>query len=61
MTFGCWPRGQAQRILLGEGGGSKNNTIRGRWWFPQVWAMMSLVSSCLLVVRPCTKSVPAMH
>jgi hypothetical protein len=23
MTFGCWPHGQAQRILLG-----------GRWWLP---------------------------
>jgi len=34
----------------GEGGG-----------FPQVWAMVSLVSSCLPMVRPCTKSVIVMH
>jgi len=34
----------------GEGGG-----------FPQVRAMVSLMSSSLLVARPSTKSVPAMH
>jgi hypothetical protein len=34
----------------GEGGG-----------FPQVWAVVSLVNSRLLVVRPSTKSVPTMH
>jgi hypothetical protein len=34
----------------GEGGG-----------FPQVRAVMSLVSSCLPVVHPCTKSAPTMH
>jgi hypothetical protein len=34
----------------GEGGG-----------FPQVWAMMSLVSSSLLVIRPSTKSALTMH
>ncbi len=34
----------------GEGGG-----------FPQVWAMVSLVSSNLLVVRPNIKSVQLMH
>jgi hypothetical protein len=35
---------------MGEGGG-----------FPQVWAVVSLVSSNLPVVRPSTKSAPAMH
>ncbi len=34
----------------GEGGGS-----------PQVQAMMSFVSFCLFVVRPCTKSASTMH
>jgi hypothetical protein len=34
----------------GEGGG-----------FPQVWAMVSLVSSSLPVIRPCTKNALAMH
>jgi hypothetical protein len=29
--------------------------------FPQVWAMVSLVSLCLPLVYPCTKSVPIMH
>jgi hypothetical protein len=29
--------------------------------FPQVRAVMSLVSPCLPVVRPCTKSAPTMH
>jgi hypothetical protein len=38
------------------------NTIKGEdGGFPQVWAMVSLVSSCLHVAHPCTKSVPAMH
>ncbi len=34
----------------GEGGG-----------FPQVWVVVSFVSSNLPVVRPSTKSVPTMH
>ncbi len=34
----------------GEGGG-----------FPQVWAMVSLVSPSLLVAHPNTKSAPTMH
>jgi len=29
--------------------------------FPQVWAMVSLVSSSLPMIRPSTKSVPIMH
>jgi len=29
--------------------------------FIQVWDVMSLVSLCLPMVRPCTKSVPIMH
>jgi hypothetical protein len=29
--------------------------------FPQVWAMVSLVSPCLLVVRSCTKNVQSMQ
>jgi len=34
----------------GEGGG-----------FPQVWAMVNLMSLNLLMVRPSTKSAPIMH
>jgi hypothetical protein len=37
-----WPG--AKNCIKGEGGGS-----------PQVWAMVSLVSLCLPVVRPCTQ------
>jgi hypothetical protein len=29
--------------------------------FPQVWAVVNLVNSCLLVIRSCTKIVPTMH
>ncbi len=35
---------------MGKGGG-----------FPQVWAMVNLMSPSLLVARPSTKSVPTMH
>jgi len=48
MSFGCGLRGEAQS--KGEGGG-----------FPQVRVVVSLVSSSLLVARPNTKSIPAMH
>jgi hypothetical protein len=41
-----WPRIKYK----GEGGG-----------FPQFWAMVSVVSLCLPVARPRTKSAPAMH
>ncbi len=42
-----WP---STKNTKGEGGG-----------FSQVRAMVSLVSSCLLVVRPCTKGVLVTH
>jgi hypothetical protein len=29
--------------------------------FPQVWAVVNLVSSCMFVVHLCTKSVPTIH
>jgi hypothetical protein len=29
--------------------------------FPQVWAVVNLVSSSLFVARPSTKSAPTMH
>jgi len=29
--------------------------------FPQVWAVVSLVSPCLPVARPCTKSAQTTH
>jgi hypothetical protein len=38
------------------------NTIKGESsGFPQIWAVMNLVSSCLLVAHPCTKSAPTTH
>jgi len=40
-----WP--DTNNIIRGEGGG-----------FPQVRAVMSFLSSCLFVVRPCTKNAP---
>jgi len=39
-----------RKYYKGEGGGVL-----------QVWAMVSLVSLCMHVVCPCTKSVPTMH
>jgi hypothetical protein len=48
--LGAGPMVRHREYYEGEGGG-----------FPQVWAMVSLVSLCLLVVRPCTKSAPTMH
>jgi hypothetical protein len=48
ITFGCWSCDKV--YYKGEGGG-----------FPQVWAVMSLVSLCLPMVHSCTKSVPAIH
>ncbi len=53
MSFGCGPRGEAWVYYKGEGGG-----------FPQVRAMMnlvSLVSSSLPVACPSTKSAQTMH
>jgi hypothetical protein len=50
MPFGCGTREKAQKYYKGEGGG-----------FPQVWAMMSLVSPNLPMVHPSTKSAPTMH
>jgi hypothetical protein len=39
-----------KKYYKGEGGG-----------FPQIWVVVNLVSSCLLLVCSCTKSVAAMH
>jgi hypothetical protein len=50
MPIGCGPRGKAQVYYKGEGGG-----------FPQVQAVVSLVSPNLHVVRPNIKSVSTMH
>jgi hypothetical protein len=47
MTFGCWPMAKHRVYYKGEGDG-----------FPQVQTVVSLVSSCLLVVRPCAKNAP---
>jgi hypothetical protein len=29
--------------------------------FPQVWVVVSFVSLCLPMARPCTKNAPIMH
>jgi hypothetical protein len=50
MTLGAGPVARHKEFYKGEGGG-----------FPQVWAMVNLVSPCLPVARLCTKSVPTMH
>jgi hypothetical protein len=47
--MGLGPMAKRKEYYKGEGGG-----------FLQVWAMVSLVNSCLPMVRPCTKSVPIM-
>jgi hypothetical protein len=44
------PMARHRVYYMGEGGG-----------FPQIRAMVSLVSQSLLVTRPSTKSVPIMH
>jgi hypothetical protein len=48
--LGVGPMAMHSEYYKGEGGG-----------FPQVRVMMSLVSPCLHVVRPCTKGVLTMH
>jgi len=50
MTFRYNPMGNHIEYYKGEGGG-----------FPQVRAMVSLVSPRMPVARACTKSVPTMH
>jgi hypothetical protein len=50
MPFGCGPCGEAQEYYKGEGGG-----------FPQVQAMVSLVSLRLPMACPSTKSAQIMH
>jgi hypothetical protein len=50
MPFGCGPRGEAQRIYKREGDG-----------FPQVRAVMSLVSLRLPMVHLSTKNAQTMH
>jgi hypothetical protein len=50
MPFGCGPCGEAHSILKGEGGG-----------FPQVRAVVSLMSLRLPMIRPNTKSAQTMH
>jgi hypothetical protein len=44
------PVARHREYYKGKGGG-----------FPQVWVMVSLVNSCLHVVRSCIKSAPTMH
>jgi hypothetical protein len=50
MSFRCGPVERRREYYKGEGDG-----------FPQVWAMVSLMSSRLPVVCPSTKSVQTMH
>jgi hypothetical protein len=48
--LGACPIARHREYYKGEGSG-----------FPQVRAVVSLVSLCLLMVRPCTKSAPITH
>jgi hypothetical protein len=48
--LGVGPVAKHKVYYKGEGGG-----------FPQVWAVVNLVSSCLPVVCLCTKNVQTMH
>ncbi len=48
--LGVGPMARHKVYYKGEGGG-----------FPQVWAVVSLVNSCLLVACLCTKSVQTTH
>jgi len=48
--LGVFPMDMHKEYYKGEGGG-----------FLQFWVMLNLVSLCLHVVRPCTKSAPIMH
>jgi hypothetical protein len=48
--LGVAPVVNHKKYYKGEGGG-----------FPQVWAVVNLVSLCILVIRSCTKNVPIMH
>jgi len=48
--LGAGPMARHKVYYKKEGGG-----------FPEIWAMVSLVSVCLHVVRPCTKIVLATH
>jgi hypothetical protein len=50
MTFGASFVAMHMEYCNGEGSG-----------FPQVQAVVSLVTLCLPMARPCTKSVPATH
>ncbi len=47
--LGVGPLAKNRGYYKGEGGG-----------FSQVWAVVSFVSSCLPMVRPCTKNAPIM-
>jgi len=48
--LGVGPMARNKVYYKGEGGG-----------FPQVWVVVSIVNSCLLVIRLCTKGFLAMH
>jgi hypothetical protein len=48
--LGAGPMAKHREYYKGEGGG-----------FLQVWAVVSFVSPCLLMVRSCTKSAPTTH
>jgi hypothetical protein len=48
--LGASPMAMHKEYYKGEGGG-----------FPQVWAMVSLVSPCLPVAHLCNKTAPTMH
>jgi hypothetical protein len=50
LALGASLMARHREYYKGEGGG-----------FPQAWVVVSLVNLCLLMVRPCTKSVATMR
>jgi hypothetical protein len=61
QNFNLGVLGQNDIWVLAPWLGIENNTKGEGDGFSQIRAMVSLVNSCLLVVRPCTKSAPTTH
>jgi hypothetical protein len=64
LNFGNFPFGSSgTKWHLGDGPVARHKIYyKGKGGgFPQVWAVVNLLSPCLFVVRPYTKNVPTMH
>ncbi len=56
-----WESWEKRHLILAPVPNHKEYYKGGNGDFPQVWAMVNLVSSCMPMVHPCSKSVPTMH